>query len=259
MKYYSKAKIDKVLLENATIRIGRPLPEPNYRKLFLESVSTSITLTEGVKEALGSLIDEVMFFFKNPAANNLRVSDLMLLEKKTAALGGLTEEAPALKKALALIGKEVQSGDRLKVLIKYWFKYILQDYKEISPIVAFNKELNSLEKALVNSKSIKALQGDSSYVDQALGNDGIIPVFKKISEKLLSSADSLKASEDVPDDELLKSVIEHDRFKPNLSKNLSNKDDVTGMYNFYQERGLPASKLHEAVLFEAIIKTLAKY
>lgn len=258
MKYYSKAKITKTLLENTTVRVGKSLPTPNYRKVFLESIDQSISLTESVKEALGGLIDDVMMFFKNPAANNLRVSDLLLLEKKTEALGGLTSDSPALKKALSLIGKEVQSGDRLKTLIKYWFKYILQDYKEISPIVAFNKELNAIEQALEKSRSIKSLQGDSSYVDQTLGKDGIIEVFKKISEKLLSSANSLKNVEDVPEDELLKSVIEHDRFKPNLSKNLSNKDDITGLYNFYQERGLPASKLHEAVLFEAIIVTLSK-
>ena len=258
MKYYSKSTFDKILQENAIHRVGTPLPDQKYKKLFFEAISSNFVLTEGVKETLNSMIDEVMFFFKNTAANNLRVSDLLFIQNKTKALGGLVSDAPALTKALSLLSKEVVSGDRLKTLIRYWFQYILQDYKEISPIIAYNKELNVLRTALEASKEHDTLQGESEYVDHLLGDDGLVPVLKKISEKLIMGADELAEPEgekETAEDELMNGAITHDRFKP--FKSAKQAPNATGLFHFYQERGVPKSKIHESIMFEAVIRALA--
>jgi len=258
MKYYSKSKFDKLLFESSNHRVGTPPPMDKYKKVFFEAISSEYVLTEGIKEKLNSMIDEVMFFFKNSAANNLRISDLLAIQNKTKALGGLVSNAPALEKAINLLSKEVVGGDRLKSLVKYWFQYILQDYKEISPVVAYNKELNALRTSLEAIKDHNTLQGQSKHVDQLLGPEGLIPVLKKISEKLVYGAEELGTPEKEPSaDDMLKGAIEHDRFKRHVpTKETGN---ISGLYNFYQERGLPKSKLHEAVLFEAVIRSLANY
>ena len=199
-----------------------------------------------------------MFFFKNTAANNLRVSDLLFLQNKTKALGGLVSDAPALTKALTLLSKEVVTGDRLKILIKYWFQYILQGYTEISPIVAFNKELNVLRSSLESVKEHETLQGESKYIDHLLGPDGLVPVLKKISEKLIMGADKLNEPEEekeTAEDELMGGVITHDRFKPFKKARVG--ENVSGLFNFYQERGVPKNKVHESIMLEALIRALA--
>lgn len=258
MKYYSKSALDKILQENTIHRVGTPLPDQKYKKIFFEAISSNFVLTEGVKEKLNSMIDEVMFFFKNTPANNLRISDLLFIQNKTKALGGLVSDAPALTKAINLLSKEVVSGDRLKTLIKYWFQYILQDYKEISPIIAYNKELNVLRTALESIREHNTLQGENKYVDHLLGPDGLVPVLKKISEKIIMGADELaepKEEKETAEDELMGGAITHDRFKP--FKAAREAPNATGLFHFYQERGVPKSKIHESVMFEAIIRALA--
>lgn len=246
-------------MEGIVPRKGKELPVEKYKKVFFESISKTIVLTEGVKEKLNSMLDEVMFFFKNVPANNLRVSDLIKLQKKTLPLGGLTENSPALTKALSLIGKEVQTGDRLKILIRSWFEYILQEYKGISPILAFRKELLELEKTLKNSTTNKGLQGEHSDVDKVLGAEGIVNVLKKVSARLIAGIQDLtNDQEDKPQD--ISGSIEHERFGDRKPLNIKNQPSITNKFDFYQERGLPTQKskqLQESVILTSLLAALS--
>lgn len=251
MKTYNLDKIQATLLESIVPRTGKSIPT-RTRKTFLESVNNKVVLSEGSKEILGKLIDDVMFFFKNPSENNSRVMALLNVYAKTKALGGLTENTPSLTKTIEMFSKGHQSKDRLKDFIRYWLTYILSDYKGFSPFIAFNKEVFQLERALERSKGNQSIEGPNKLVEYLLSNSGIIPFLKKISSSLEEALMNVDKNEESKKEN---PNIQYDRFPRNVSPT-NPEGDVTDKFTYMQNVGMPKTT-YESIMY-SLLEALAK-
>lgn len=256
VKYINLNKAKVTLLE--TLVGTRYKSKNKFKKAFFESIEKGFILTEGIKENLSKLVDDVMFFFKNTAENNKRLDYLINVGKKALSLHGFTN-APALNRTLhAFIGKE-PTGDRLKQFLKLWMNYLVYSYDGKSPIITFNMELGALESALKAFKNNGALQGYNNNIDELLSENGLISILKKLSNRLNDGAEELKNNAEYRTNNKVEA-------KPNISDKISikkqgenklikldNNEDLTNLFTSYQEREqFPKDKRFKTYAYESV-------
>lgn len=251
VKYLSTAKLQTILLESLVNNRHKPVNK--VKKAVFEAISKSIVLTEGVKENLDKLVDDVMFFFKNVQMNNERIDGLINLGRTLYKNGFDIKEIPSLNKTLhAFVTSKSLSGDRLKEFLKTWLNYLIIDYKGTSPLMTFGAEVSKLEIFLKGMENNKTLQGANNNVSTIISEYGLIYVLKKLIDRLNDEAETLHLK-DEPHGEMKKTntngLVQHDRFAPQLKKDLSHNDHTIDFHD-YRERLVPpnSSKRTKATL-----------
>lgn len=258
MNYVSTSKLRNILAES--LKDNRVKIKDRTKEVFFEAFSKHLVLTEGVKENLSKLVDSVMFFFKNVKANNERVDVLINIAKKVYGGGLNFSNLPAFNSALSMLVKKNIQGDRLKEFMKLWMEYLLIDYKGISPLLTFGKELNGLELFLNGLRSNKTLQGINENVDQILSEHGLIYVLKKLSNELIDEAEKLHlatpAESPVNPKLNTSGLIKDVRFPSKLNKGLDVPDHTIDLQS-YRERLMSPIKdnKNRALSYEAVFSS----
>jgi hypothetical protein len=251
MKTYDLHAMHKILLETVVTRPGVS-PETIYKRIFLEAIANKITLTEGTREIMSKLIDEVMTFFKNEAENNSRAMALLKIYNKVKPLGGFGDTLPALNKTLEMFSANPRGNDKLRDLVRYWLTNILTAYDGVSPFIAFGKEIVRLAEFLRKHKGNAGLQGENNLIDYLLSEHGIIPLLTKVASRLEDAVLSMKKDSSEEDSS---ANLEYDRFPRNLKPNMSS-GDISDKFTHYQERGEPKLAF-ESVIANSLLEALA--